>query len=71
MVKEDLHIQKTPANNGLNRDGDYELPGCWIATMKKLGGRVNSSCASTNHIDALTPVPDLDCMRVQVQESRL
>ena len=32
-VKEALHIQRTPANNRLNRDGGYELPGCWIATM--------------------------------------
>ena len=37
-VKEVLHIQKTPANNRLDRDGGYELPGCWIETMKKLGG---------------------------------
>ena len=36
-VKEALHIKRTPANNRLNRDGSYELLGCWIATMKKLG----------------------------------
>ena len=36
-VKESLHIQKTPANNNLNNDGGYELLGCWIVTMKKLG----------------------------------
>ena len=35
-VKEALH---TAANNSLNRDGDYELLGCWIASMKKLGGQ--------------------------------
>ena len=29
-VKEALHIQKTPANNSLNKDGGYVLPGCWI-----------------------------------------
>ena len=26
-VKEALHIEKTPANNRLNQDGGYELPG--------------------------------------------
>jgi hypothetical protein len=34
-VKEALHIEKTPTNSRLNRDGGYKLPGCWIATMKK------------------------------------
>ena len=37
LVKEALCIQRTPANNMLNCDGGYELPGCWIATIKKLG----------------------------------
>ena len=37
-VKEALHIERTPANTRLNHDGIYELSGCWIATMKKLGG---------------------------------
>jgi hypothetical protein len=45
-VKEALHIEKTPANSRLNQDGEYELLGCWIATMKKLGGRGNR--VSTN-----------------------
>ena len=49
-VKEALHIEKTLANNRLNRDGDYELPGCWIATIKKLGGGGN--CASANRAGA-------------------
>ena len=40
-VKEALYIQKTPTNNRLNRDEGYELPGCWIATVKKLGGGVS------------------------------
>jgi hypothetical protein len=30
--------QTRRCNSRLNRDGGYELPGCWIATMKKLGG---------------------------------
>ena len=53
-VKEALYIQKTPANNRLNCDKGYELPGCWIATMKKLGGGVSSSHASTNCLDLCT-----------------
>ena len=36
-VKEALHIERTPVNTRLNRNGSYELSGCWIATMKKLG----------------------------------
>ena len=68
-VKEALHIQTTPANNSINKDGGYELPGCWIATMKKLGGGINSNRAS--RISALTSAPDLDCMRAQAQEPHL
>ena len=45
-VKEALHIKRTPANNRLNRDGGYELPGFWIATMKKLGGGGNRASTS-------------------------
>ena len=36
-VKEALHIVRVSPNNRLNRDRDYELPGCWILIMKKLG----------------------------------
>ena len=39
-------------------DRGYELLGCWIATMKNLGGGVSSSCASANCISALTSAPD-------------
>ena len=49
-VKEALHIERTTANTRLNCNGGYGLPGCWIATMKKLGGGAN--CASANHIGA-------------------
>ena len=56
-VKEALYIQKTPTNNRLNRDEGYELPGCWIATVKKLGGGVSSSRASANHVSAWTSAP--------------
>ena len=69
MVKEALHIQRTPANNRLNQDGGYELPGYWITTVKKLGGRVSSSCASANRVSAATSAPDH--MRAQAQEPRL
>ena len=37
------------SNIRLNHDGGYELPGCWIATMKKLGG--GAKCAGANHVD--------------------
>ena len=60
-VKETLHIQKTPTNNRLNCDEGYELPGCWIATVKKIGGGVSSSCASANRISAWTSAPDRMC----------
>ena len=70
-VKEALHIQTTSANNGLNKDWGYELPGCWIVTMKKLGGGVNSNCASAIRVCASTSAPDPDHMRAQAQELRL
>ena len=54
-VKEALHIERTPANNRLNRDGGYKLPGCWIATMEKLGGGGN--CASANRVSASASAP--------------
>ena len=67
-VKGALHIQTTPADNSLNKDGGYELPGCWITTMKKLGGGVNSNHASAICVSASTSAPDPDCMHVQAQE---
>ena len=53
----------------LNRDKGYELPGCWIATVKKLGCGVSSSRASANRVSAWTSAPDR--MRAQAQEPRL
>ena len=44
-------------------------PGCWIATVKKLGGGVSSSRASANRVSAWTSAPDR--MRAQAQEPRL
>ena len=56
LVKEALYIQRTPANNRLNRDGGYELPGCWIATMKKLGGGANTGrIPASGHAHAHAP----------------
>ena len=60
-IKEALYIQKTPTNNRLNHDEGYELPGCWIATVKKLGGGVSSSRASANRISAWTSAQDRTC----------
>ena len=60
-VKEALYIQKTPTNNRLNRDEGYELPGCWIATVKKLGGGVSSSRASAALV--LGPLHQTACVR--------
>ena len=68
-VKEALYIQKTPINNRLNRDEGYELPGCWIVTVKKLGGGVSSSHASANCVSAWTSAPDHT--RAQAQEPRV
>ena len=55
-VKEALYIKRTPANNRLNRDGGYKLPGCWIATTKKLGGggkRTSVNCIEPHgHVSA-------------------
>ena len=39
ILKEAVHILMTPAEDCFNCDGGMELPGCWIATLKTLGGR--------------------------------
>ena len=57
-VKEALYIHKTPTNNRLNHDEGYKLSGCWIVTVKKLGGGVSSSHTSANHVSAWTSAPD-------------
>ena len=70
-VKEAFHIERTPANTRLNRDRGYELPGCWIATMNKLGGGAN--CADANHVGTIasTSAVGRTGARVQAQHSRL
>ena len=65
-VKEALYIQRTPTNNRLNCDEGYELLGCWIATVKKLGCGVSSSRASANRVSAWTSALD-----AQAQELHL
>ena len=32
-----LHIQMTPSDECLNRDGGLEIPGCWTAVMRWQG----------------------------------
>ena len=41
LVKEALHIQMTPSEEHFNWDGGLEVPGCWIAVMRRQGGRGN------------------------------
>ena len=41
LLKEALHIQMTPSDERFNRDGGLEVPGCWIAVMRRQGGRSN------------------------------
>ena len=64
-VKEELHIERIPANTRLNHNGGYELPGCWITTMKKLGRGANR--AGGNHIGASASTSAPSRMGVQAQ----
>ena len=41
LLKEALHIQMTPSEERFNRDGELEVPGCWIAVMRRQEGRSN------------------------------
>ena len=34
------HIQITPSEERFNRDGGLEVPGCWIAVMRRQEGAV-------------------------------
>ena len=40
LLKEALHIQMTPSEECFNRDGGLEVPGCWIAVMRRQGGAI-------------------------------
>ena len=35
LRKEAIHIQMTPAEECLNRDTGLELPGCWVAALRR------------------------------------
>ena len=51
LLKEALHIHMTPADQRINRDEGLELPGCWTATLKRLGGGTgNSRLAPSGHV---------------------
>ena len=45
VLKESLSIRTTPEDTRFNRDSGYELPDCWVATYKKLGGGASLSSA--------------------------
>ena len=40
LVKEALHIQMTPSAERFNGDEGLEVPGCWIAVMRRQGGAI-------------------------------
>ena len=51
LLKEVLHIHMTPADQRINRDEGLELPGCWTAMLKRLGGGAgNSRPAPSGHV---------------------
>ena len=41
LLKEAIHIQMTPAEERLNRDAGLELPGCWVAALRRQEGTTN------------------------------
>ena len=43
LVKEALHIQMTPSEERINRDGGMEIPGCWIAMIRSRGAGAATS----------------------------
>ena len=47
-IREGLHIFTTPTDRCLNRNEDLELPGCWTATMKWIGGEASSALATVS-----------------------
>ena len=51
LVKEALNIQRTPSEERFNWDGGLEVPGCWIAVMRRQGGRSNPHRPLTFHPD--------------------
>ena len=41
LLKEAIHINMTPVEECLNRGTGLELPGCWVATLRRQEGRTN------------------------------
>ena len=39
ILKEAFHIQKMPAGDCIKRDIGLKLPGCWMATLRRLEDR--------------------------------
>ena len=51
LLKKALHTHMTPADQRINWDEGLELPGCWTATLKRLGGGAdNSRPATSGHV---------------------
>ena len=48
VMKEALCIRLTPEDARFNRDSGYELPDCWITTLRRLGGRVGTKRTPTS-----------------------
>ena len=47
-IKEALHNLTTPSDRCLNRDDGLKLLGCWMATMKQVGGGAGSTQTLTS-----------------------
>ena len=43
LLKEAIHIHMTPAEERLNRDTGLELPGCWVAALRRQEGKTNQT----------------------------
>ena len=41
LLKEAIHIQMTPTEERLNRDTGLELPGCWVAALRRQDDSTN------------------------------
>ena len=50
LVKEALHIQMTPSEEHFNWDGELDVPGCWIAVMRRQEGETNPHQPVTSNV---------------------
>ena len=41
LLKEAIHLQITPAEERFNRDTKLELPGCWVAALRRQADSTN------------------------------